>query len=123
MAHKKGLGSSRNGRAGGSRPRKAAKPAEEEEAPPQRSTRRGRRRRAVADAEDDQTRHEAGLGDTPAGLESDPESDPAEREEPDAPAANGKDEAGEDGLQSKPRRRGRRGGRRRSAAKAEAAPE
>jgi ribonuclease G len=33
------------------------------------------------------------------------------------------DEAPEDGLQSKPRRRGRRGGRRRSAAKAKASPE
>jgi ribonuclease G len=34
-----------------------------------------------------------------------------------------KDEGGEDDLQSKPRRRGRRGGRRRSAAKAQTAPE
>ena len=37
--------------------------------------------------------------------------------------AAGTDDAGEDDLQSKPRRRGRRGGRRRSAAKAKATPE
>jgi len=48
-----------------------------------------------------------------------PKADPAE--EPDAAAAPGSD-AG-DGLQSKSRRRVRRGGRRRSAAKAQAAPE
>jgi ribonuclease G len=35
----------------------------------------------------------------------------------------GRDEGGEDDLQSKPRRRGRRGGRRRSAAKAQTSPE
>jgi ribonuclease G len=40
---------------------------------------------------------------------------PIETVQPDAEA---NDEAGENGLQSKPRRRGRRGGRRRSAAKA-----
>jgi ribonuclease G len=38
-------------------------------------------------------------------------------------AEGSSDEAPEDGLQSKPRRRGRRGGRRRSAAKAKASPE
>jgi ribonuclease G len=123
--------SARNGSARGGRGqrgrRAAAVPREhhEEEAPPQRSTRRARRRRAVADTEDEQTRREAGLGETPVGLESDPEADPAD--------ANGSSRRGGDGassgagkdddLQSKPRRRGRRGGRRRSAAKAEAAPE
>jgi ribonuclease G len=39
------------------------------------------------------------------------------------PSDTRKDEAGEDDLQSKPRRRGRRGGRRRSAAKAQATSE
>ncbi len=50
----------------------------------------------------------------------------APQDSEDAPKNGGEapqDEAGEDGLQSKPRRRGRRGGRRRSAAKAKASPE
>jgi ribonuclease G len=123
--------SARNGSARGRRGQRSRRAASvprehhEEEEPPQRSTRRARRRRAVADTEDEQTRREAGLGDTPVGLESDPEADPAD--------ANGRAKRGGDGtdpdagkgddLQSKPRRRGRRGGRRRSAAKAKAAPE
>ncbi|HTA14200.1 MAG TPA: hypothetical protein VK781_05020, partial [Solirubrobacteraceae bacterium] len=40
--------------------------------------------------------------------------------EPEPPQLQPADGPGEDDLQSKPRRRGRRGGRRRSAAKAEA---
>jgi ribonuclease G len=115
---------SRNGRR--ARPARSARtPAPDrgdEDEPAQRSTRRARRRRSVADAEDDQTRAEAGLGETPVGLESDPESDPTDVAEPQAPADGDAQEdtgAGDgDGLQSKPRRRGRRGGRRRSAAKA-----
>ena len=43
--------------------------------------------------------------------------------EPPAVSDKAPDEGGEDDLQSKPRRRGRRGGRRRSAAKAEATSE
>jgi ribonuclease G len=116
----------RNGRrrpAKASRPPERERPAEEE--PEQRSTRRARRRRSVADTEDDQTRAEAGLGETPVGLESDPEADPSDldangsKPHEDAPERTGAGE--DDGLQSKPRRRGRRGGRRRSAAKAKAA--
>ena len=45
------------------------------------------------------------------------------RDADDAPTARSRTRATEDGLQSKPRRRGRRGGRRRSAAKAKATPE
>ncbi len=81
-----------------------------------RSGSRGRRRTASADREDGEARAEAGLAESSAALE----------EEPDQPVENGtatssSGEGGEDGLQSKPRRRGRRGGRRRSAAKAKAA--
>jgi ribonuclease G len=57
---------------------------------------------------------------TPAAMESSSEVTSASQ----APAADvPEDEGPEDGLQSKPRRRGRRGGRRRSAAKAKATPE
>jgi ribonuclease G len=81
-----------------------------------RSSSRGRRRTASADREDAEARAEAGLHESSAAIE----------EEPDQPASNGSGpaDAGSkdgDGLQSKPRRRGRRGGRRRSAAKAKAA--
>jgi ribonuclease G len=77
---------------------------------------RGRRRTASADREDSEARAEAGLAESSAVLE----------EEPDQPGSNGSaggaaEAGGEDGVQSKPRRRGRRGGRRRSAAKAKAA--
>jgi ribonuclease G len=77
---------------------------------------RGRRRTASADREDSEARAEAGLAESPAAIE----------DEPEQPAADGAEQPadgqeGEDGLQSKPRRRGRRGGRRRSAAKAKAA--
>jgi ribonuclease G len=77
---------------------------------------RGRRGRSQADSEDSEARREAGLSETPAAIEAEPEQPSSNGAEPD-PAP----EVGEDGLQSKPRRRGRRGGRRRSAAKAKAA--
>jgi ribonuclease G len=64
-------------------------------------TRRRRARKPKAEAEEDSV-------EQPAGAESE-----------EAPQAEG----AEDDLQSKPRRRGRRGGRRRSTAKAPAAPE
>ena len=116
-------GAARQRRAAATRRRRARQPA-----PPGRGrARRGTlgqgraarpERRAVADPEDAETRREAGLSELaghdrlrarPAG------SAPAGQESPG--------ETEEDGLQSKPRRRGRRGGRRRSAAKAEATPE
>ncbi len=65
----------------------------------------------------------------PAAVVPEPEKDAvvADAEEPSAAEPSAaeapSDETAEDGLQSKPRRRGRRGGRRRSAAKAETAPE
>jgi ribonuclease G len=91
-------------------------------------SRRGER--SQADPEDSETRREAGLAGPPAAIESEPEQPAGEgsaapQDEPapgEAPAADGAaGEPDEDGLQSKPRRRGRRGGRRRSAAKAKAA--
>jgi len=82
---------------------------------------RARRRRAPADTEDAEARREAGLSESPTGLDSEPEEELATGALAAEPAPQ--DEATEDGLQSKPRRRGRRGGRRRSAAKAEATPE
>ncbi|HST54513.1 MAG TPA: Rne/Rng family ribonuclease [Solirubrobacteraceae bacterium] len=100
---------------------------------------RTRSRRAAADAEDAETRLEAGLSESPTSSDSEPEEDaqksatapavvrraakrptaengsaPAE----ESPAEDPQAEGTEDDLQSKPRRRGRRGGRRRSGAKA-----
>jgi ribonuclease G len=49
--------------------------------------------------------------------------EPVDEPAVEAPAVTGEGEPGEDDLQSKPRRRGRRGGRRRSTAKVEADPE
>ena len=82
---------------------------------------RGRRRRAPTDSDDAQARREAGLSESLAGIDSEPEEETAVGALAAVDAA--KDEGAEDGLQSKPRRRGRRGGRRRSAAKAKATPE
>ncbi len=103
---------------------------------------RSRRRRAPVESEDPEARREAGLSESPTSIDTEPEDQPAvevlaradtEQANDDTEqagsnasqdAADGpQDEAGEDGLQSKPRRRGRRGGRRRSAAKAKASPE
>ncbi len=88
----------------------------ESSAPEGRTGGRSRRRNASADREDSEARAEAGLAESSTAIE----------DEPEQPAAGGAEQAaggqeGEDGLQSKPRRRGRRGGRRRSAAKAKAA--
>jgi ribonuclease G len=87
----------------------------------ERARKRSRGRRAPADSEDAEARLEAGLSETPTVVDSEPEEDLASagEDQPDVTT----DGAGEDGLQSKPRRRGRRGGRRRSAAKAKATPE
>jgi ribonuclease G len=86
-----------------------------------RSTRRSasRGRRAPGDTEDAEARREAGLSGSATTVDSEPEEEPTGVEEPAQPAG----EPTADGLQSKPRRRGRRGGRRRSAAKAKATPE
>jgi ribonuclease G len=99
---------------------------------------RGRRR--PAESEDAEARREAGLSESPTTLDSEPEEEAAKSSAASEPVPEGAEqgaageeqaaEAGEegaagddDGLQSKPRRRGRRGGRRRSAAKAKASPE
>jgi ribonuclease G len=82
---------------------------------------RGRRRRAPADGEDSEARREAGLSESPTSIDTEPEEELAAGAL--APGQSPQDGASEDGLQSKPRRRGRRGGRRRSAAKAKATPE
>ena len=92
---------------------------------------RARGRRAPADSEDAQARREAGLSSSPTAIDSEPEEAAAEAaaaEAAPAAAALAEAESGGDGavsaqegadlVQSKPRRRGRRGGRRRSAAKA-----
>jgi ribonuclease G len=76
---------------------------------------RGRRSRSQADGEGEEARREAGLSGPIEAIEAEPEQ-PSENGDGPEPG-----EAAEDGLQSKPRRRGRRGGRRRSAAKAGAA--
>jgi ribonuclease G len=90
-----------------------------------RSRSRARGRRAPADSEDAEARREAGLHESPTGIDSEPEDEAAPKPAGEAEAkpsgeADGedRDEGAADGLQSKPRRRGRRGGRRRSAAKA-----
>jgi ribonuclease G len=86
-----------------------------------RTRTRSRARRAPADSEDAEARREAGLSDSATAVDSEPEQEPTPGAEP--PNGAPQDEGAEDGLQSKPRRRGRRGGRRRSAAKAKATPE
>jgi ribonuclease G len=89
--------------------------------PPAKTEPRARRRRGTAESEDAEARREAGLSEPPAGLDAEPEEELATGALVAASDAQG--EGDEDGLQSKPRRRGRRGGRRRSAAKAKATPE
>jgi ribonuclease G len=95
-----------------------------------RSRSRARGRRAPADSEDADARREAGLHESPTGIDSEPEQETAPKRAasveagPSADADGAQpDESAADGLQSKPRRRGRRGGRRRSAAKEPATPE
>jgi ribonuclease G len=104
---------------GGRTRRKAAEPEGEDAADAPRP--RSRRRRAPADTEDGEARREAGLSESATSVDSEPEDEPA-GDVPAGEAAPDGDGA-DDGLQSKPRRRGRRGGRRRSAAKAKATPE
>jgi ribonuclease G len=87
----------------------------------ERAETRARGRRAPADSEDPEARREAGLSESPTGSDSEPEDGVAPRGDV-APDAQ-KDESDTDDLHSKPRRRGRRGGRRRSAAKAQATTE
>jgi ribonuclease G len=80
---------------------------------------RARGRRAPADSEDAEARVEAGLSESPTTVDSEPDQDSSGAADEQATAT----EAEADSIQSKPRRRGRRGGRRRSAAKAKVAKE
>jgi ribonuclease G len=101
----------------------------------ERARTRARGRRAPADSEDAAARREAGLHESATTVDSEPEEEPSltardlaetvddgEGRE-DSPKDKSQGDGADDGLQSKPRRRGRRGGRRRSAAKAPATPE
>ncbi|HEY4452619.1 MAG TPA: Rne/Rng family ribonuclease [Solirubrobacteraceae bacterium] len=88
---------------------------------PANSEPRARRRGATAESEDAEARREAGLSEAPTGIDAEPDEELATGAL--AAGADAEGEAQEDGVQSKPRRRGRRGGRRRSAAKAKATPE
>jgi ribonuclease G len=100
--------------------RRAAEPAEAG-AVAEGSKARGRGRRRPAESEDAEARREAGLSESPTTLDSEPEEEIAMDATLPDDAPQGATE--EDDLQSKPRRRGRRGGRRRSAAKAKASGE
>jgi ribonuclease G len=104
-------------------PRPAARPA---------AKRPRRRSKTVARASTGESRtgeqEQTDLGDGAAPPQSAQESPPEPEQEPvasgsQADAQESADAGGEDDLQSKPRRRGRRGGRRRSAAKAPATSE
>ncbi len=110
-------GARSSGRGGGRGRRTPSAAAPDAETPAPRS----RRRRPPAETEDAEARVEAGLSESPTSIDSEPEEEPVTDAPPTEPVAEG--EGTEDGLQSKPRRRGRRGGRRRSAAKAKATPE
>jgi ribonuclease G len=115
----------RSGGRGRRRSSTSGEPDKASEAPAPRS----RRRRAPAASEDAEARREAGLSESSTSVDTEPEDEPAKETAPadetaqgEAPESEpaGEGESAEDGLQSKPRRRGRRGGRRRSAAKAKA---
>jgi ribonuclease G len=108
-------------RAGGRGRRRSSGAGEAKSADAETPKPRARRSRAPLDSEDGEARREAGLSESPTSIDSEPEEDPVVSEPDTEPTAEG--ESTEDGLQSKPRRRGRRGGRRRSAAKAKATPE
>jgi len=87
----------------------------------ERARSRARGRRAPGDSEGADARREAGLHETPTVVDSEPEDEVVAKDDVAGDSSPG--EGAADDLQSKPRRRGRRGGRRRSAAKAKATPE
>ena len=101
----------------GARPRERRRDPNREDRSAKRKGARDRGRRGPADSEDADARREAGLSESPTVVESEPEEEPvlvAAGAEGEGEGENG------DGIQSKARRRGRRGGRRRSAARAKA---
>jgi ribonuclease G len=89
-----------------------ARSADEEGRAAEREKARARGRRAPADSEDAEARREAGLSDSATTIDSEPEDELASA---DASADGAGREQSDDGVQSKPRRRSRRGRRRRSA--------
>jgi ribonuclease G len=111
-------GAARNGGRAG---RRSPAPSAEDGRAAGRAKTRARGRRAPADSEDADARREAGLHESPTGIDAEPEEAPVLNDPGAEEPRQGEGE--EDGLQSKPRRRGRRGGRRRSAAKAPASGE
>ena len=117
--HGRQRAAARRGRRG-RRPRRRARPPARPPAAGRRRSARGararRRRAALGGSRGREARAEAGLHESSAAIEEEPD---AAREQRLRATADGA--ADGDGLQSKPRRRGRRGGRRRSAAKAKAA--
>jgi ribonuclease G len=82
----------------------------------ERASKRLRGLRGAADSEDAEARREAGLSESPTVIDSEPEDELVSVDGGAEAVAPG--EGADDHIQSKPRRRGRRGGRRRSAAKA-----
>jgi ribonuclease G len=110
----------RRGREAAAAAAREASSAEEEGRAAEREKSRVRGRRAPADSEDAEARREAGLRDSATTIDSEPEDGLARA----AASADGAPrEQRDDGVQSKPRRRGRRGRRRRSTVKAPATPE
>ncbi|HEV2982179.1 MAG TPA: Rne/Rng family ribonuclease [Solirubrobacteraceae bacterium] len=100
----------------GERARKGSAAAAGDGRTEKRSRSRARARRTPGDSEDAQARSEAGLSEEPTAIDAEPEQELAAVEEP----AGASEADSDNGIQSKPRRRGRRGGRRRSAARAKA---
>jgi ribonuclease G len=99
---------------GGSSSRRKSADGDADDAPRSPRRRRGRGR-SQRDGDDAEARTEAGLSEAPATVDAEPE-----QEDAGEPVETPSGQDGDDAIQSKPRRRGRRGGRRRSAAKVEA---
>ena len=103
-----------------SRARRASSAKRAETSDSAASGARARRTRRPLESEDADARREAGLSASPTAVDSEPEDQSADGAGATEAASAKKDSGAGDGLQSKPRRRGRRGGRRRSSAKAKA---
>jgi ribonuclease G len=106
--------------AGKSRARRVPSAKRAQASEPAASGARARRSRRPLESEDADARREAGLSASPTAVDSEPEELSADGAGGTEAASAKKDSDAGDGLQSKPRRRGRRGGRRRSSAKAKA---
>ena len=102
------------------RARRASSAKREQRSESAGSGARARRSRRPLESEDADARREAGLSASPTAVDSEPEDQSADGAGATEAASAEKESGAGDGLQSKPRRRGRRGGRRRSSAKAKA---